>query len=234
MFEWEKLVLPISVGIFIIYIVVMFILLRPSVSQGEDLGNLLSIVQNNFINQTSTIIKQLPVKIISCTKPDGITAAQTVLLEEITGKWKSTKINPQTSTITIGNDVSITDCPQAWSDPEEFTVFYAPTQEHTLLPEFSTDCTTCLEIGLTRELTGISRRKLNDVFNIKYDILKTNWNFPQAKEFILKADTESRNYELKPTFEKPDNTNIFVKEIDVNILEEEGIKTRAKIHFEVW
>jgi len=106
-----------------------------------------------------------------------------------------------------------------------------------LPPPPPTDCRYL--VGSKERFSGIKESTLLDLSTAPnaYQQRKGNWGFPETKDFIVTLEYLDNNPPIEilaPEFPPPDQANIFVKEISMQILEPDSTRKPAKISIKVW
>lgn len=259
----------ISIGIFLVYLVGLFILLRPGVTPVYKPEFLLENLERNFMNNVSWEVSEIPLFVEKCIEdtrggntietrieikdehtPDALFRFSNVI--EPAGEDYDTE-DGNTFTLECFGEDTTTARPSISSPPlKKFILVYYPTERDSINPEFTEKdnmCTTNKDeekckayLGASTSKSGIKEEWLTELENINYADLKTQWGFPDEKEFaIYVSDSNSlvQKIGIKDSagnFVGPPQgvSNIFVKEIKTNILSDEGILTPTTINLRVW
>ena len=228
----------ISAGIFIIYVVALFVILKPGVIPIHKQDNLLQFLEQKVEEKTSTIIKELPFKITKCSGQSQ-REKTTLTIKDETRKWSATKvtIEDRVENAVKAGEIQL-DCT---GQREEYTnkqgIGTFSSKQLAESPNFISTCSPSEELcivtlGISTELTGFDKKKLEEYSAKDYDTLKQEWNYPLEKDFLITI--ESENIQIGNKQEKPDQQSTFVKQVKTNLLDEKGEKTPITINYQVW
>ncbi len=235
----------ISMGIFLVAIVSIFIFLKPGSQPKYEGSTLISIVENNFLKETSWQIKKTPI-FIKRLENDPSSGISGIAIVEINPNhdpntnWKIQTITPQPPNFRfniLSTKIEIECNPgvcQAFPNP--LVLIYKPdSNNRNKYPEISLDCSPTNQqycnafLGSTETLNGISQIKLNDLIAKDYSQVKTQWSFPSEREFRIFIN----NIEL---FNNTSQSlgNVFAKEIKIYTLDSLGNLMPITINIQVW
>lgn len=205
----------ISIAIFLTYILTIFLFIKPGYTPLYT-KEILSIVKENFEKDTYWTIKKIPLFVEKCklTNPEQEFIIINVKIKqgdyELTSKNLPLKFKPGTPTT-----------------KQLYYLTYSPNKNNNLELELETQHGTCnAELGLIKEITGISQKKLNNLPS--YKELKEKWNFP--RDFSISIN----NKQITNNPEPPQNINIFVKEYNEKILNPDGTYKKITLNIKTW
>ncbi|GEM_PF-2955480 len=241
----------ISVGIFVIYALFLFITFRPAIQEEYDDDYLISIVQTNFIRDTYWSQSRIPIAITPADDVSGKAVTITfpftwrensVYLTNSEGVEKNIEITSSSLTIeSIG----------AWTPPDKKQFFAYHSDEfsyyaHTsLMGDRMTISDELVFIGVAEINQGIQRfsqsiqdkDKFSLLLETPYEELKEKWNYPKKKDFFI--DIETPDGTSKGAIgTNPDtltiNTKINRLTFSSRFLDEMGGSSQAVIDIRTW
>lgn len=250
----------ISMGIFLVYIIGMFILLRPGVTPVHKPEGLLEILENKFNKEVMWEVREIPLFVEFCFGDTNNPA--TITVEDEGNNFKFGKVvcekfsggtcpDPYNKEQSGGNRFSIECLGMDGEKPNlgdvKFTLMYhlktlgdksaAPklTSTESLCKDGIEDCEAFLGASTSKE--GINSDWLNGlrIENKELKELIKDLDFPDEKEFSIYEVYSGQD----PIFvngikEKPQGVNVFTKEIKTNILETDGDLNPVTISLQVW
>ncbi len=248
----------ISMGIFLTYVLSMFILIQPGIEPIQKNDQLIDIVEKNMMDDIEVSIAKMPVKLINVAGNAIVT-----LNGELPFKRENNFASMSTDDLTLysataGYDggeylTSITFHTSAASelvyilesDKDDF-VFDVSTIEGgtpvTLPEDLPPDPEKTFRLGAAEVIKGTSRDKIDnlcsdDMNADAYEAQLDKWGFPINKRFLIRVKYDKNDeYENKCFFEEPyDGANVFVKEIKVPVISETAeIEEYVTINMMVW
>ena len=232
----------ISMGIFLVYLLVLFIIIRPGIEKVHNEDVLLDIVEEGLSEDVKWVVKMTPVIVSRCNA--GIKRTISVKIDDGSNAWefgaaKTDKI-PQFGKFCFSNwelKCGEGECATIKSRTI-FDLYYTP-KEKDIEPKLDAWCTQqatesqCkVELGSTENLEGINWRWLNDLKSEKeedYIKIKDEWNFPESKNFAIFVDGD------KIIGEEPyENINVFVREWKDWYVYSDGERKETKVNIQVW
>lgn len=233
--------LVISVGIFIIYILSVFILFKPGVQEEYNPDHLNTIVEQNLKNEIYYSIEKIPLYLktpvyiygdyaqVIFPFPDW-TETETYLYDEtltkldykfVEGFYKDIQINypfsgGQTYTFWINRIKGGTN----WN--------------YNFIP--ANRALASAKYGVTETIYGISQVKLDNLED--YETLKNNWNFPKSKDFKINIKdlnpTPTINKKINWDATPPREAKVSVLRWNDLILKETSETTQVIIEIRTW
>lgn len=229
----------ISMGIFLVYLLVLFIIIRPGTEKVYDEKILLDIVEGKFNEEVKWTVKMSPLFVKKC---EAGPRATKIIVKDESENWKFTNvktdkyacINKQGDfelICAIGENCICADgCPSVKGN---FDLYYIPEgkAERETSPKLKFECLgiekwCSAEVGSSENLEGINWIWLNELKNMEYDTIKENWNFP--RDFSITINDE------KIGGEPYENANVFVREWNDFEVNEKGERKEVKISVKVW
>jgi hypothetical protein len=252
----------ISMGLFLLYIVLLFILLKPGAEVEHKPESLFTIIENNFFPETSIIVKEVNFIVDRCIglgiPPQPST---TITLDSLSNDYRFSKlidaktrtdlkgttgIKSEGSSITIKCGKEEEDHPgiskktfliaTSYSDRHiDFTnPALSPIYELICDPKNEMFCKASL--GTINNFFGFSEEYIGDLKKIPYEILSEKWGFPLSKRFKITA-TKLRNentIEISDGTEPPAGINVFVKEYPGVYLNSRNDRENVIVRVHVW
>jgi hypothetical protein len=223
-----------SLGLFLVAVIALFAFLKPGIQQPYDGQNLIQIIEQNFFEETGTILKQTPVFIYHLAdkyNPGGLDATVDI---DIDSTWYIVAVQPPSTNFFsyVQQRTAVTwDCPST-CDKKNFTISWAPNTQNSADPSIELDCTPSLDmsscnavLGSTLTQEGLERTAVDSIKTEIYQTLKTRWNYPQTKGFAIYLDDT-----LEIGITPPAEGNTIVKEIKYwNILGSDRIPVNVRI-----
>ncbi|MFH1455924.1 MAG: hypothetical protein ABIF40_03165 [archaeon] len=267
----------ISISIFIVFVLLLIILIQPSMTPVYDLSSLSEIVDARLDKNTKWEIEKTAIfleggtqmvnGIVSITdffpfEKDPTSQNKYAIVDEIN--------NEVDSIININSNIGSKDNIQFIGTPGNYYwLLYSADADfdHDGLPPagdvfcYDVDdtlgvCEDKYVLGATETLEGFNFKALDDLqtlCNTDYEIIKTNFNYPENKEFsIYYVYTDDAVYDFTETIglcnwdynanpNRPhteitpyEQANIFVKEYLYWILNEDGTTDSILVNIKVW
>jgi hypothetical protein len=233
-----------SMGLFIVYLIILFLLIKPGIKPIYKSENLVYIVENNFkdTNDFSTgaywVIKKTPVLVYNCSRdePQKLKKDEYPSVKvSLSGSWE---FNDSTKNI-IREYIMLPSCMSGSGVCDKFWLTFYPTKFSLEKYTLTLTLQNCYaNFGATETSIGISENRFNELIK---NNLKINWSYPLNKEFrIYKLNTNDMNYNLKnfnpdySTGQQDEGSNIFIKRWRDFVLDKNSILKPVIIHLEIW
>ena len=208
-----------SMGMFLIIVIALFVFLRPGAQPAFEGKNLINIVEENLLIETDGAVKETPLFIKKLNQPSTGNPASVELT--LSGNWRFSKISPASSPlftpITVNPKKIKIEC-SSGSCSQVFNVIWTPTKASPSDPLLDITCTPSADtsvcdavLGSTETFEGVHQSFLTSLQTAGYATVKANWNFPDQKEFAIYLDGSPT-----PLIGGPDpgqQANVFVKEL---------------------
>ncbi len=246
----------ISMGMFLVYVLSLFMIIQPGVQPIFDNQNLVKVVEVGLRGDVSTVVDKMPIFVnpgtlsnfrvkidVSGFYPNEVKYFAVVKLDD--------KGNPDFKNI---RPISISGDVLTFSDTtgstNKYMLYHA--EEFTYLPSGSLTSSKFVPpkdrtLGVVENIEGLKEKKLDQ--NVKsncgdkkkYAQLKDKWNYPITKDFSIYYIKTS-----KPTYkyidrkvvcevEKPyQQASVFVKEWTDYFIDLYGRKTPVRLNVRVW
>jgi hypothetical protein len=78
--------------------------------------------------------------------------------------------------------------------------------------------------------TGWNKGDINSITE-PYQTKKDDWSFPESRDFSIKFNGEDI---LAPNYKPSEQTNIYIKELLIQTLEGDGLRSSANTTISVW
>lgn len=232
----------ISMGIFLVYLLILFIIIRPGIEPVRDEKVLLDIVEQKFSEEVKWVVKMSPLIIKTCSS-----GAKSIVLEVKDEKnaweFRSFTFNEDppnekegycadegnTFVLTCGGE---NNCPAATN--RIFYLYYVlKSKFNNINPKLGLDCSggdDCkAELGASENLEGVNSEWLNDLGNANYTEIKKKWDFPESSGFSITVD-DNEVIGGEP-YEEAD---VFVKEWTDLEVDNDGEREEIKVNIKVW
>ena len=208
----------ISMGIFLVAILSIFIYLKPFSTKLYGNEDLVGIVKEKFNEEAYWTIKKLSLFVGSCSSGQGGGRgrnAKVVLAFE--NGWK-----------TLDEETSFT------TDQTGIYTFYLHNLNRN--KEFAVNlrvnpppCRDEVSLGVVEDTTGISDELVSILSGADYDSLRNLWKFPPGKDFAIFIDQQ------KIIGGKPyQRANIYAEQIRDFVVSKDGNLREVVISFRVW
>jgi len=183
----------ISIGLFILYLVIIFILFKPGITEEYTPDFLSSIIKQGIETNSSITLERTPIFIEAHTiASDGDYELE---IENI-NFWidgNSTIVNQSLAIKpfdydSFGNKLYF-EGHLIQGEKTKFWVLTSDSINHIPNPSLATPVDTdniSYAFGVKEKISGIYKEKFeNEINNTDYNSLKTQWNYPQRKEFEI-------------------------------------------------
>lgn len=237
----------ISVGIFVIYALFLFITFRPAIEEEYDDDYLTTIVQSNFIKDTYWSLSKIPItitpqdyvigKAVSITFPFGW-EDNSVYVTDDNNEEVNIEIN--TNTMTIENY-------DEWTK-KQFFAYHSDEFSSYFHTPFIGDRMRILDenvfVGVAEVSHGIQKFSLDSsgkdkfslLFDTPYDQLKEKWYYPKKKEFFIEIDYDGGEKDSVGTNPNDLNINTKINKLTFSsrLLNEHGESSQVVIYLYTW
>ncbi len=249
----------IAIGIFIVYIIFIFVVFKPGIRESYSPSYMLDIIKTNLVESTHYSIEKVSLFVDYAetsqdNNGDGIPDSETIELQ-FPFKWqdgntriRNTKNNgiinkqilDEDSNLNTPNTLKIEDKFLDTSETKEYLLIY--NNEQTFSNDFPSSTTKNSNLysprfGIKSELKGISVNNLNQIKNSEYSTLKSNWHFPLPREFsisITKIQDPSFSYLDYQKITPIQDAKVFVLQYKDDIIEDEGTKIPVLVIIRTW
>ncbi len=233
----------ISMGLFIIVVLAIFIFLKPGAKPVYDNESLLNIVENNFISENKWSIIDVPVFVKRLDKqtteqnPRPLVAELTYsnnfvadLIEPAINPLEVTHASaavPRKVTIKCEdpNRPSCTNIKLNLIFKPQSNQYPDPDIRITCLPVGGQFCK--IEAGSSEFIEGL---KESTTATQQYDDIKADWNFPESKDFVIYIN----NRQTTSSPPQPSVTNVFTRTKKYWILKDNGEREPVEVNMRVW
>lgn len=228
-----------SMGIFLIAVIALFIFLKPGTQPLHDEDTLVAIIEKNLLEKTQWYVHETPLFVKHFQDLWGQNQ-QAIIEVKATGNARFTAIIPEVdrryAIIEINPTRIKLDCDTSCDNTNFTLISVTDKKEETIAFDLhcapSTNPTACTALlGATITKQGLNAAALNQLQNQPYNArLKTDWTYPQEKEFALYRDGTKIIGGEEPT----QGSNIVVKELKTTLLSATGGATPTTINIRVW
>lgn len=243
----------ISMGIFLVYILILFIIIRPGVTPVYDEDVLLDLVEEKFSEEVKWIVKMTPLFVRTCKSDEKGEPSSITIEDKSETPWAFTTFNlfenneeRQASEYCIGGRSKVTlTCGGASGDiycpfasKKIFRMYYIQNNPAHVdkLPELRIDLKgeSKAELGSSENIEGINSDWLvalrqKGELEGGYDAVKDDWKFPGSRDFSISKDGN------KIIGGKPyEQANIFVREWSDWEVKKNGEKVKVRVNIQIW
>jgi len=240
----------ISMGLFIVVVSMTFIFLKPGVTAEFESKDLLEIVESNFLEEYTWSSISIPIAVHNLNQAGIVSKIE--ITENNGNQWgvKSYHSKHTTFTVTTNtqtNKATITCNPEggscntipsstaeqgiylvylkkAGATSDTFNLNYNCNPS----PPTPQDCN--FTVGSKEMFTGWNKGDI-DGLNNPYQTKKAEWSFPESRDFSIKFNG---NEILTPNYKPSEQTNIYIKELLIQTLENDGSRSSANTTISVW
>lgn len=227
-----------SMGIFLIAVIALFIFLKPGTQPLHDEDALISIIEKNILKKTQWQVHETPLFVKHFQDLWGQNQ-QAIIEVKAAGDARFTAIDPAAdrryAIIEINPTRVKLDCDLSCDNTNFMLISATKKKQETVAFDLrctpSTNPTACTAVlGATITKQGLNAAALNQVQNENYNAVKTAWTYPQQKEFALYRDGSK----IIGGEEPAQGGNIVVKELKTTLLSATGSATPITISIRVW
>jgi hypothetical protein len=251
----------ISMSFFLITVLMIFAFLRPGVAPNFESEDLLNIVESKFFENVSWESLSVPatvtlnndayleIKQQSSTVSSEWDFVSYYSPQDLIALNIEFNIDTSNNKFTVQCTAGITDCttidPNNLPQGKNFTGVYLISMEKptasenkvfdielVCYPLSSTDCHVL--IGSEERFRGLNQNRISSLAVHTYEQIKTDWAFPQTRDFSITIEDPAGIVEIKPNYLPPEQANVFVRELLTPILNGDGSRTQIKTRIRVW
>jgi hypothetical protein len=233
----------ISIGIFLIYLLSIFVFVKPGIKETHQPETLLKLLEEKFNEETNWIVKKVPLYLKTCGSLDeGIRMSFPFL--SWNRDWILIKDSNEPPNIP---DYTITEYElYLKKTTENYLICYTPDeiQGHDPLTcdetSYCTNCDGTAQYGVAETLEGLSETRLDELKDKDYENaagtgIKQEWNFPDVKEFIITIYQDGNElgeigYERDP----PINIPIYIRQYKTWLLKKDCTREQITINIKIW
>ncbi|HLC71989.1 MAG TPA: hypothetical protein VJH37_00235 [Candidatus Nanoarchaeia archaeon] len=229
----------ISMGMFIIAVTALFVFLKPGAHPESDQETLVKIVEKNFLEQAQWFIHETPLYVKHFQDLYG-TGQQALIHVRAEGNIRFSAVRPAShgryELITQTPRQLTFNCNIAPCDDSNFTII-GTTERMSDTIDLEYECIpanqplTCTAIlGATITYEGLQQAEINTLSTANYNTIRSSWMYPLQKEFAIYQDGNKIIGGQEPV----QQGNIFVKELKMQVINAQGVKTPTVINIKVW
>ncbi len=248
----------ISMGLFLVYITVMFVLIKPGYFVENKPESLFNIIDNNFVKSITTNVKEIQLVVERCVGQGQAGQNSKITLKDDKRKYGFSELMDENRNI-INNlqGVSVTEneieinCENGNMPIENKKIFLATSypKEHydfsnsDNFPKYTFECginsaRNCeVSLGIITEFLGFNEAYLNQLKIVPYETIINDWGFPENNK--LKISVKKINSNVDPILisdnsEAPENTNVFLREYNWIYIDNWNNRESIKVSTFVW
>ncbi|MEK6882870.1 MAG: hypothetical protein AABY22_24820 [Nanoarchaeota archaeon] len=245
-----------SMGLFLIYVTLLFIIIKPGYYVEHKPEDLFTILNDNFIPNVSTDIKEVQFIITKCSGDRKVT------LEDLNDNYEFSKLVKEDGTSltkgdSVGSKIDI-DCRLA-DPPISKDVFIATSypKKHYIfgdlnsVPNYKISCSTTgpgtgdcsAGLGVVSDFFGFDKSYLDQLVGnppfdkTPYGEISTSWGFPLSKSFnitVTNLDKSENPVEVSNHAVVPEGINVFAKEFKWIYLDKFNKRENLRVNIYVW
>ena len=228
----------ISMGIFIIAITALFVFLKPGARPQQDQDTLVTIVEQKFLGRAQWLVHETP--IFMQQFQDRYGAGSEVLVDvRANGDMRFTAVRPSTharyNPITRTGTRITFNCNADCSGTNFIIIGTTLRSSDTLdleaectPPNLPAACTAVLGATITHQ--GLRQAEIDALRAEDYNALKRAWTYPLQREFAIYQEGTKIIGGQEPV----QQADVFVKELKMNRINDQGIQTPTIINIRVW
>lgn len=206
----------ISMGIFIVYVILLIVFLKPGVSPINKPEGLITLLEQKFFEETTWVVRESVIDITNCA-PVPVDGGQTrddcrISVSDKLGNWKFKSVNLDKDfepRLNVGSCVifglgSVTckggnpctgDLTGSFSD-KKMKLVYSPNPDTNknraekleITPTTNTvGLCEIKNIGTSVETVGVNKNLVNDLKIKDYSYFKQTWGFPSNRDFKIEV-----------------------------------------------
>ncbi len=229
----------IAIGIFIVYIIFIFVVFKPGIRDPSSPSYMLDIVKTNFIKETYYSIEIVNLFV----KPDS-DGQKIYLIQKLPFSWQNGRVlmKEGNNNINIEIDNSVNPPALEFQDTfsanieKEYKLIYNPELSLQPVSISQTDILTDYRFGVKQNLFGVSLSNITKLGAKDYQAVKSAWHFPLSKEFnieIKKIEDQSILLNF-PGNTPTSDVKVFVINYNDNVIQDEGTKTPVLVTLKTW
>lgn len=247
----------VSMGIFLIYLIGLFILLRPGVTPIYKPEGLLQIVENKFMENVSWVVREIPLFVEKCKFCNVQGKSNPSIVKVSDASWNflfskyscekydgSVCITPYNSEKPLYGSFTIT-CKNDDNNPNfekyKFTLVYYPSKNKDAIANFKLVCFPSADCCKAFLGSSISKKGINPDWlaklksaKIPYEDLKKSWDFPVEMNFAVYTGGSEDTLEKLNGAEEPQGINLFIKQFKTQTIDKSGKITPITINLRAW
>ena len=245
----------ISMGIFLVYLIGLFILLRPGVTPIHKPERLLGILETKFVQNVTYEVREIPLIVKKCIgAAQGAETVYNIIRVEDEkeyfefSKWEDFDREQLENKELKCGVTEDNKHPPVGLPGETFYLTYYQKFANEKTNELIIECSPfnlgdedhCVaHLGASTTKTGIKNEWLEKLKTINYEDLKKNWDFPEDKDFsiyvsISEADLGKESSKINGA-EEPQGINLFIKEFKTQSVDKYGsITIPIIVNLRVW
>ena len=248
----------ISLGIFLTYILFLFIFLKPGIQQEYNEESLFDVLEQNIYSEANYTVKKIPLYInsdsggyykIKCQNDfeDEWDEDNIAIIDNNGGEYQGQSLIFSTTNKKIRMNVYLKNGLNNFfilnSNKETYEGGIDECKEDcTGEPVSCNECNPSIEqvdciFGTKETFEGLHNESLDTIYdncNADYENFKKSWNFPMSKEFSLHTKKDLGYENLCNGGSESNQSNIFVKEFKDILLDKYGNKEDVLVNMRIW
>lgn len=223
----------IGMSLFMLYILFMVITLKPGIQPLHTGDTLLSIIQNNFIDNVTWNITRVPLNLVA----SPTSGCENLFSIDFPFNWiNNIKIYNNNIPVEFGMSGSslVIFYGNQVVGKKEYIILHSDDESFSGAVSQKTGCTNGVTYiyGIPELLTGLSDLRISGLVtnaNEDYEKLKTKLNYPITNDFTILVDGLAI-HDVVP----PSNANVYVRQFTDFILKNTGEKIPVTVTIKVW
>jgi len=246
----------VSMGIFLVYILLMIVFLKPGITPIYEPESLMILIEDQFFDDTQWVVKETQLGIRKCGPIVPPTEGRECNIHiNINNEWEFKKVNEvedfeprilnTDDIIGIKGGIICGIQSNLFIDKTMKLIYYPSDPHDQKNPENmwidvtseNNPPTACEASGLggTIEYEGLNKNLVNDLVSKTYVDLKSDWDFPENKDFKIEVISEAGNADnIGSKSEPAAEINVFVKEISTVYLNQDSTREPVVIRIGIW
>lgn len=207
-----------SMGLFLIIVVALFVFLKPGAEPAFSGDNLLDIVETNLLKDAGSVIKETPLFVKKLNNKDA-TNNNALLKIKLNSDWIFKKVDSTAVfgflPITVPTRNLVFDC-SIGSCNGNFVLVWVPSNPLPSQPDLTINCPSPTNLavcdallGSTVTLEGVDSDLIDSLKNKTYAQVRDDWHFPKEKDFSIRVN----NTLIIGGQEPGPQANVIVKEL---------------------
>lgn len=233
----------IGITLFMFFVVFVIATIKPGVLPLHKKDVLLNIIQNKFIENVTWEIQRVPLTVES---PGTISSLKKFGEFNFPFDWNSdntrlyNKSNQEFEYSITSNKL----CVDLFHNDKVYDgeLFILHSNEEIFEGLGLSSCPVSetggnIVYGVPETLTGLSQDKIDNLISnpeINYNIIKTNWKYPETSDFNITVNLKGHIFEISSGKESPSNAEVYVKQYTDFILDKDGEKIPATVTIKAW
>ncbi|MBT3262408.1 hypothetical protein HN992_03185 [Candidatus Woesearchaeota archaeon] len=236
----------ISMGLFILVVSMTFIYLKPGVTPEFESKDLIELVESNFLKEYTWSSISIPIAV------HNLSSSNITITGGTNNQWNISSYYLNYSSLILHPNFTTNNVILKCKSPggncntllhnginQGIYLIYLKKDGATINtfnlsytcnppPSTSPDCN--FTVGSKEMFTGWNKGDINSITE-PYQTKKDDWSFPESRDFSIKFNGEDI---LAPNYKPSEQTNIYIKELLIQTLEGDGLRSSANTTISVW